>query len=41
MWYKNTWRRYLCDMHIADWKDEFLSKLDPEEYLKNLKWKCQ
>ena len=37
MWYKNTWRRYLCDMHIADWKDEFLSKLDPEEYLENLK----
>lgn len=37
MWYKNSYRRHLCDMHINDWNDEFLSKFSPEEYFENLK----
>ena len=37
MWYKNNFRRHLCDMHIDDWNDEFLSKFSPEEYFENLK----
>ena len=37
MWYTNNVRRHLCDMHISDWSDEFLSKFSPEKYLENLK----
>lgn len=37
MWYENKFRRHLCDMHINDWDDEFLSEFSPEEYLENLK----
>ncbi|MBQ8311347.1 MAG: family 10 glycosylhydrolase [Clostridia bacterium] len=37
MWYSNAYRRHLCDMHIADWDDSFLSKFSPEEYVENLK----
>lgn len=37
MWYKNNYRRHLCDMHIDDWDDEFLSKFNPEDYFENLK----
>lgn len=37
MWYKNKLRRHLCDMHIDDWNEDFLSQLSPEEYVKNLK----
>ena len=37
MWYKNSYRRHLCDMHIEDWDDSFLSKLSPEVYVENLK----
>lgn len=37
MWYKNTWRRHLCDMHIEEWSPEFLSKFDPGAYVENLK----
>lgn len=37
MWYSNMYRRHLCDMHIDDWNNEFLSKFSPEEYVKNLK----
>lgn len=37
MWYKNNFRRHLCDMHINDWDDAFLSEFSPEEYVKNLK----
>jgi len=37
MWYKNSYRRHLCDMHIDEWNDEFLSKFDPKEYYENLK----
>lgn len=37
MWYEKKFRRHLCDMHIDDWNEEFLSKFSPEEYLENLK----
>lgn len=37
MWYENNYRRHLCDMHIDDWNDEFLSQFSPEEYFDNLK----
>lgn len=37
MWYEQKLRRHLCDMHIDDWSDEFLSRFSPEEYLENLK----
>ncbi len=37
MWYKNSFRRHLCDMHIDDWNPEFLSKFSPTEYVENLK----
>ncbi len=32
-WFATSWRRILVDMHIPDWDDEFLSKLDPERYV--------
>ena len=35
-WYTNRFRRHLCDMHIDDWDDAFLSRFSPEEYLENL-----
>ncbi len=49
LWYKNSYRRGLVDMHISDPKDdedwvgndkfndEFFSEFSPEEYFKNLK----
>lgn len=37
MWYKNNYRRHLCDMHIDDWDDAFLSEFSPDEYVENLK----
>lgn len=37
MWYSDMYRRHLCDMHIDDWNDEFLSKFSPEDYVENLK----
>lgn len=37
MWFENSYRRHLCDMHIDDWNDEFLSEFSPEEYFNNLK----
>lgn len=37
MWFENSYRRHLCDMHIDDWNDEFLSEFSPEEYFGNLK----
>lgn len=37
MWYKNNYRRHLCDMHISDWDDSFLSEFSPDEYVENLK----
>lgn len=35
-WYSNKYRRHLCDMHIEDWNDDFLSMFSPEEYFDNL-----
>lgn len=38
MWYKNSYRRHLLDMHINDWnKDVFLRDFSPEVYVENLK----
>lgn len=37
MWYKNKFRRHLCDMHIEEWDESFLSAFSPEEYVENLK----
>lgn len=37
MWYKHNFRRHLCDMHISDWDDCFLSEFSPDEYVSNLK----
>lgn len=37
MWYEKAYRRHLCDMHIDDWSEEFLSRFSPEDYLDNLK----
>lgn len=37
MWYKKCYRRHLCDMHIDDWDETFLSKFSPEVYVENLK----
>ncbi len=37
MWIKNNYRRNLMDMHIDDWNEEFLSKLDCDAYVKALK----
>ncbi len=36
MWIKGNYRRNLLDMHIDDWNEEFLSKIDPEEYVNAL-----
>ncbi len=37
MWYTNSYRRHLCDMHIDDWHEAFLAEFDPEEYYADLK----
>lgn len=37
MWYEDKYRRHLCDMHMDDWSEEFLSRFSPEEYFENLK----
>ncbi len=37
MWYDNSYRRHLCDMHIHDWDEAFLSRFSPEAYFENLK----
>ncbi|MCL5071157.1 MAG: alpha-L-fucosidase [Actinobacteria bacterium] len=36
-WFETIYRRNLIDMHIEDWNDEFLSKLDPSIYMEMLK----
>ena len=33
MWIEGNYRRNLMDMHIDDWNEEFLSKIDPQEYV--------
>ena len=37
MWYSKRYRRHLCDMHIDDWNEAFLSEFSPEVYVENLK----
>lgn len=37
MWYSNRFRRHLIDMHIDDWREDFLSQFSPENYINNLK----
>ena len=38
MWYKNSYRRHLLDMHINDWGEGiFLRDFSPENYVENLK----
>lgn len=32
MWYENSFKRNLIDMHIMDWDPSFMSKFDPEAY---------
>ncbi len=36
-WYTDKFRRHLCDMHIEDWDDSFLSEFSPETYCEMLK----
>lgn len=35
-WYQNSYRRHLCDMHIADWDPRFLAEFDPQTYVQDL-----
>lgn len=37
MWIKGNYRRTLLDMHVADWSEEFLSQISPEQYVSALK----
>jgi len=37
MWIEGNYRRNLLDMHIDDWNEEFLSKVNPVEYAEALK----
>lgn len=36
-WYEKSYRRNLVDMHIDDWDESFLSRLDPRTYVELLK----
>ena len=36
-WFQRSYRRNLVDMHIDDWDESFLSKLDPVIYVEMLK----
>ena len=36
MWYSKLYRRHLCDMHIDDWDERFLSEFSPENYVELL-----
>ncbi|MCR4875545.1 MAG: alpha-L-fucosidase [Clostridiales bacterium] len=36
MWTEGNYRRNLMDMHIDDWNEEFLSRINPEEYVEAL-----
>ena len=35
-WFERSFRRVLVDMHVEEWHDDFLSQLDPEEYVRML-----
>ncbi len=32
MWFQESWRRLLVDMHIPDWDESFMSRFSAEEY---------
>ncbi len=36
-WYTKNFRRHLCDMHIADFDNRFLSEFSADNYFENLK----
>ena len=36
MWIEGNYRRNLMDMHIDDWDETFLSKIDCDEYVQAL-----
>ena len=36
-WYKNAYRRNVVDMHISDFKEEFLASFDSDEYVSMLR----
>lgn len=36
MWYEGNYRRHLCDMHIDDWDEAFLSRFSAKDYFLNL-----
>ena len=36
-WFEEKFRHHLCDMHIDDWDERFLSAFSPETYLANLR----
>ena len=35
-WFEHAWRRAVIDMHIPDWDPEFLSRFDPDDYVRAL-----
>lgn len=35
-WFERAYRRAVIDMHIPDWDEQFLSRFDPEEYVRRL-----
>jgi len=37
VWYKESYRRNLVDMHIEDWDEQFLSQFNPKNYVEMLK----
>ena len=37
LWFTNSYRRGLLDMHIEQWSDEFMSQYDPQAYVALLK----
>lgn len=37
MWYEGNYRRIFLDMHIDDWNEEFMSRVDPEKIVAVLK----
>lgn len=36
-WFETSYRRHLCDMHIDDWNETFLSEFHARDYYENLK----
>ena len=36
-WFEEKYRRHLCDMHIEQWDNSFLSKFSETDYFNNIK----